>query len=95
MSPFMSVKQCAIYLRPDKPLHEQTLYRWAKRGKIPARKLNGMIVFHRDDIDEWTASKSTQPKQTSLSAFEQARLNVRSLKTEHTDRISRFQKGTR
>lgn len=94
VSPFMSVAECGAYLRPGKPINVQTLYRWAKCGKIPARRLNGVLVFHQGDIDSWTASKAASPQPPSRSPFELARMRVRSLKTEHTvKRHPRIQKG--
>jgi len=78
ISPFMTVEECATYLR----LNPQTLYRWSKRGKIPARKLNGKVVFHRGDVDAWSASKvMVAPQSPALTPFETARRRVRSLKT--------------
>ncbi len=96
VSPFMNVGECAIYLRPKKPMNVQTLYRWAKNGKIPSRKHGGSVVFHQGDIDNWSASKVVAPANPSPTRFEQARMRVRSLKTEHTvKRRPRSQKGER
>lgn len=95
ISPFMTIEECAAYLRMTKPKSIQTLYRWARTGKIPARKHNGKITFHQEDIDEWSASKIITPNAPSLSPFEQARVRVRSLKIEHTvKRLPRVLKGT-
>lgn len=88
VSPFMTVEECAAYLR----VNRQTLYRWAQCGRIPARKANGKVLFHQGDIDAWTAAKASEKKTTVLSPFEQARMRLRSLKTEHTG-LSLIQKG--
>lgn len=87
-SPFMTAAECADYLR----MNAQTLYRWAQRGKIPARKLGGKVLFHQGDVDAWSASQVAAKKSVALSPFEQARLRLRSLKTEHTG-LSLIQKG--
>ncbi|MGZ3686651.1 MAG: helix-turn-helix domain-containing protein [Bdellovibrionota bacterium] len=95
VSPFMTVEECAQYLRMTKPGSTQTLYRWARSGKIPARKHNGKVAFHQGDIDHWSASKTLANKAPSLTPFEQARMRLRSLKTEHTVKsLPRIQKGT-
>ncbi len=97
VSPFMDAAECAIYIRMTKPNSVQTIYRWAKMGKIPVRKLNGILRFHRDDIDNWSASNNPVPTTPSLSRFDQAKLRLLegSLKTEYTaDRLPRTQKGT-
>lgn len=93
-SPFMTVKELAVYLRPGKPMSIQTLYRWAASGRIPARYHNGSLVFHRSDVDSWSASSQAAKRSSSPTTFEQARMRVRSLKTEHTvKRLPRIQKG--
>lgn len=95
MSPWMDVTECAKHLRPSKPLNCKTLYRWAKKGLIPAHKLNGVVMFHREEVDKHVASNAAVEKPASLTPFEQARLRARSLKTEHTERRQpKFQKGT-
>lgn len=88
VSPFMTVEECAAYLR----VNRQTLYRWAQCNKIPARKVNGKVLFHQGDIDAWTQSSASKNKTVTLSPFEQARMRLRSLKTEHTG-LSLIQKG--
>lgn len=80
MSPWMSVKECAKHLRPEKPPSIKTVYRWAKRGLIPAHKLNGFVMFNRSEIDAHIASTSAEDNQASLTEFEKARIRLRSLK---------------
>ena len=33
-----------------------TLYSWAAQGKIPSRKIHGLLRFNRDEIKEWLSS---------------------------------------
>ena len=33
-----------------------TLYAWAAQGKIPSLKLNGLLRFRQDEIDQWLES---------------------------------------
>jgi excisionase family DNA binding protein len=35
-----------------------TLYVWANQGKIPCRKIHGLVRFDPTDIDRWLASFS-------------------------------------
>ena len=45
----MTVAELALYLR----LHEQTVYKMAKEGRVPAYKVGNRWRFLRRDIDEW------------------------------------------
>ena len=55
---------CVCMLLTIKDLAEQlrikpgTLYAWAAHGKIPCRKIHGLIRFDQDDIDRWLSSFS-------------------------------------
>ncbi len=35
-----------------------TLYAWAAQGKIPCRKIHGLVRFDQRDIDQWLANFS-------------------------------------
>ena len=48
----LTVKELSTLLR----VAPSTLYDWAKRGKIPARNLNGLIRFHPAEVQEWLES---------------------------------------
>lgn len=45
----MTLKEVADYLR----LHESSIYRLSKAGKIPAYKVGRGWRFKKDKIDEW------------------------------------------
>jgi excisionase family DNA binding protein len=53
-----------------------TLYAWANHGKIPCRKIHGLVRFDPTDIDRWLASFS--PPQSAPST-------IGTRKTDHTD----------
>jgi excisionase family DNA binding protein len=38
-----------------------TLYAWARQGKIPCRKIHGLVRFDPIEIDRWLASFSPTP----------------------------------
>jgi len=38
-----------------------TLYTWASHGKIPCRKIHGLVRFDPTEIDRWLASFSPPP----------------------------------
>jgi excisionase family DNA binding protein len=38
-----------------------TLYAWAAQGKIPSRKIHGVLRFDSKEIQEWLASFSKGP----------------------------------
>lgn len=79
-SPFMDVEQCAAYIGAA----VQTVYRWHSQGRIPGRKLNGLLRFDRREIDAWSREREESVKNRSPSRFQAARERLRSLKTEHT-----------
>lgn len=80
-SPFMTVQECAAYIR----VSEKTLYRWANTAVIPSRKHGGKVLFHKDEIDRWSAGRQCSPKVTSISRFQSARNRLGSLTTEFTN----------
>lgn len=45
----MTVNELAKYLR----LHEQTVYKMAKEGRVPAYKVGNRWRFKKDTIDSW------------------------------------------
>ena len=45
----MTVTEVSEFLR----VGESTVYRLAKKGKIPARKVGGMWRFSRESLNEW------------------------------------------
>ena len=42
-------REAAKFLR----LHVKTIYRLAKGGKVPGRKVGGDWRFHREELDKW------------------------------------------
>ncbi len=38
-----------------------TLYAWASRGKIPCLKINGLVRFDQDTLNEWIHTLRKQP----------------------------------
>jgi excisionase family DNA binding protein len=53
-----------------------TLYAWASHGKIPCRKIHGLVRFDPTEIDRWLASFS--PPQSVPP-------QIRTRRAEHTD----------
>ena len=53
-----------------------TLYAWASQGKIPCRKIHGLVRFDPTEIDRWLASFSPQQSEPT---------KIRTRKTDHTD----------
>ena len=52
------------------------LYVWATQGKIPCRKIHGLVRFDPTDIDRWLTSFSPQQSEPP---------KIRTRKTYHTD----------
>lgn len=49
MTLLFTAEEAAKYLR----LHVKSIYRLARDGKIPGRKVGGSWRFHRDALDLW------------------------------------------
>jgi excisionase family DNA binding protein len=49
----MTPREAAEYLS----VHVRTIYRLAKNGEIPGRKLGGSWRFKKDTLDEWLSGK--------------------------------------
>ncbi|MDP1768379.1 MAG: helix-turn-helix domain-containing protein [Nitrospirota bacterium] len=50
----LTIKDLAEQLR----IKPATLYAWAAQGKIPCRKIHGLVRFDQQDIDRWLSSFS-------------------------------------
>ena len=53
-----TAEEAAKYLR----LHVKSIYRLAKNGKIPGRKVGGGWRFHRDALDMWIKKGTSQAR---------------------------------
>src|SRR5262249_31611354 len=47
--PLMTVEDLAAYLK----IKTQTLYTWARDGRVPCERPNGELRFRRSAIDQW------------------------------------------
>jgi excisionase family DNA binding protein len=52
MTNLLTVKQVSEWLN----MKPSTLYLWASQGKIPCRKIYGLVRFEKHAIEEWLAS---------------------------------------
>jgi excisionase family DNA binding protein len=57
-------------------IKSSTLYAWANQGKIPCRKIHGLIRFDPTEIDRWLASFA--PPQSAPP-------QIRTRRADHTD----------
>ncbi len=51
----MTPREAAEYLS----VHVRTIYRLAKHGDIPGRKIGGSWRFKKDALDEWLSGKDS------------------------------------
>ena len=63
-----------------------TLYAWASHGKIPCRKIYGLIRFDPTEIDRWLAS---------FSLPQSAPTKIRTRRVDHTDLDQLIARATR
>jgi excisionase family DNA binding protein len=52
IEPWFSVEDVAGHLRVSK----ETVYRWLKKGKIPAHSVGSQWRFKPSEVDEWVRS---------------------------------------
>ena len=55
----MNIKQVAEYLG----VHVSTIYKYAKKGTIPAFKIGADWIFTKKHIDKWIDNKMTKGEQ--------------------------------
>lgn len=48
-----TLQEISSYIR----IHEMTLYRWIKAGKIPARRAGGRWRFSMKEIESWMLTR--------------------------------------
>lgn len=59
----MTVSELADYLR----LHEQTIYKMAKEGHLPASRVGNRWRFEKDQINRWLRQRQHAAADESLS----------------------------
>lgn len=57
MSSLLTPRQLAELLH----CKSSTIYAWAKEGRIPAYKLNGLLRFDPKEIEDWLKQNRLQP----------------------------------
>ena len=57
----LTVKQLSYFLH----VHPNTIYKWTDEGKIPYRKINGLIRFKRQEIEDWQDRNKGKPSKIS------------------------------
>ena len=53
-----------------------TLYSWAAQGKIPCRKIHGLLRFETEEIEQWLASFAKTPLASPSSPFAPQRATI-------------------
>lgn len=70
----ITIKELSEYLK----ISQSTLYSWANSGLIPSYKLNGILQFDKDEIEEWIKTKKIEPSDSrqKIKLSDQQRKNV-------------------
>jgi excisionase family DNA binding protein len=68
----LTIKDLSAWLN----IKPSTLYLWAAQGKIPCKKIHGLIRFDRDTVTEWLESFERNPARALPPA---PRVNVSGL----------------
>ena len=72
----LTVKDLSAWLN----MKPSTLYLWAGQGKIPCRKIHGLIRFDQEEIRQWLASFApARDRDLSLSSPPQPQSEVERL----------------
>lgn len=56
-----TVKQLSSFLH----VHPNTIYKWTDEGKIPYRRINGLIRFKRQEIEDWQDKNKGESEELS------------------------------
>jgi excisionase family DNA binding protein len=62
MKEIMTPREAAEYLS----VHVRTIYRLAKLGEIPGRKVGGSWRFKKDTLDDWLSEKQEPAPRKGL-----------------------------
>jgi excisionase family DNA binding protein len=62
MKEIMTPREAAEYLS----IHVRTIYRLAKLGEIPGRKVGGSWRFRKDTLDAWLSEKENPSERKGL-----------------------------
>jgi excisionase family DNA binding protein len=62
MKEIMTPREAAEYLS----VHVRTLYRLAKNGGIPGRKVGGSWRFKKDALDDWLSCRENHPSKDKV-----------------------------
>lgn len=74
VSPYMTIQECAEYIR----LTPKTIYKKAHYKEIPSRKHGSRLLFHKDEIDAWSAARARPAERgEKISKFKEARARLR------------------
>ena len=70
---FLTVKELSELLK----IKASTIYSWAGKCKIPARKINGLVRFWSNDIAQWLdSSPSGHLNRIALNPGSNGRVNL-------------------
>jgi len=59
---WLTIKEvCKIY-----KLKKSTLYLWANSGQIPCYRINGLLRFKKEEIDEWFSNHKISPVEIEI-----------------------------
>jgi excisionase family DNA binding protein len=53
LSPYLTTKQAARYLQ----VSERNVHRLMEQNRLPVDRIGRRLVFHRDKLDEWVATR--------------------------------------
>ena len=68
----ISIKELSQFLN----VKQSTLYAWVHNGTIPFYKLNGLIRFDLDDIQDWVRNSKPDKRNTTFSLRKSRTLDI-------------------
>lgn len=68
----ITIKELSEYLK----IKQSTLYAWAGSGMIPSYKLNGVLRFDKDEIEEWIKTKKVEPFKQQIQFKKNNNLDI-------------------
>lgn len=71
----ITIKELSEYLK----IKESTLYSWTSNGMIPSYKLNGLLRFDSDEIEEWIKTKKVEPFKPQIHFKKKSNLDINNI----------------
>ncbi len=81
---FVTIKELSKFLK----VKESTLYSWVHNGLIPFHKLNGLVRFDMEEIENWVKASRKEPQRQELYVVKKQPQNIDSIVKQAIDSVT-------